>query len=232
LYAKVEPFIGFDEAYEELYQTYLEKLSDYKIKTILDVGCGNGNFLLHLQKLYLAQGIDISYEMVKIAQAKGVDASCLPLEKVEQKYDALLSVADVLNYLDKSDLEKFLKDVESHLFDDGIFICDINTLFGFSEVTAGSLSIDEDDTFISIDSEFEDEKLYTTITMFTKDGKNYTKEQEDILQYYHTIKDIENLSSLKLVSVDEVALFSKESDKSLLVFRKETRECSKNFDTP
>jgi SAM-dependent methyltransferase len=223
LYAKVEPFIGFDEAYEELYQTYLEKLSDYKIKTILDVGCGNGNFLLHLQKLYLAQGIDISSKMVKIAQAKGVDASCLPLEKVEQKYDALLAVADVLNYLDKSDLEKFLKDVESHLFDDGIFICDINTLFGFSEVTAGSLSIDEDDTFISIDSEFEDEKLYTTITMFTKDGKNYKKEQEDILQYYHTIKDIENLSSLKLVSVDEVALFSKESDKSLLVFRKETR---------
>ena len=122
--------------------------------------------------------------------------------------------------------------MESHLWDDGIFICDINTLFGFSEVTAGSLSIDEDDTFISIDSEFEDEKLYTTITMFTKDGKNYTKEQEDILQYYHTIKDIENLSSLKLVSVDEVALFSKESDKSLLVFRKETRERSKNFDTP
>jgi len=152
--------------------------------------------------------------------------------KIEQKYDALLAVADVLNYLDKSDLEKFLKDVESHLFDDGIFICDINTLFGFSEVTAGSLSIDEDDTFISIDSEFEDEKLYTTITMFTKDGKNYTKEQEDILQYYHTIKDIESLSSLKLVSVDEVALFSKESDKSLLVFRKETRERSKNFDTP
>jgi SAM-dependent methyltransferase len=223
LYAKVEPFIGFDEAYEELYQTYLKKLSDYKIKTILDVGCGNGNFLLHLQKLYLAQGIDISSKMVKIAQAKGVDASCLPLEKVEQKYDALLAVADVLNYLDKSDLEKFLKDVESHLWDDGIFICDINTLFGFSEVTAGSLSIDEDDTFISIDSEFEDEKLYTTITMFTKDGKNYKKEQEDILQYYHTIKDIENLSSLKLVSVDEVALFSKESDKSLLVFRKETR---------
>jgi cyclopropane fatty-acyl-phospholipid synthase-like methyltransferase len=221
LYAKVEPFIGFDEAYEELYQTYLEKLSDYKIKTILDVGCGNGNFLLHLQKLYLAQGIDISSKMVKIAQAKGVDASCLPLEKVEQKYDALLAVADVLNYLDKSDLEKFLKDVESHLWDDGIFICDINTLFGFSEVTAGSLSIDEDDTFISIDSEFEDEKLYTTITMFTKDGKNYKKEQEDILQYYHTIKDIDNLTSLKLISVDEVALFSKESDKSLLVFRKE-----------
>jgi len=81
LYAKVEPFIGFDAAYEELYQTYLEKLSDYKIKTILDVGCGNGNFLLHLQKLYLAQGIDISSKMVKIAQAKGVDASCLPLEK-------------------------------------------------------------------------------------------------------------------------------------------------------
>lgn len=222
LYAKVESYIGFDQAYEELYQIYLQKLSKYKINTILDVGCGNGNLLLHLQKLYLSQGIDISRQMIQIAKAKGVDARCISLDKVTQSYDALLAVADVLNYFNKDDLKRFLKDVAKRLNDDGIFICDINTLFGFEEVTAGSLSIDKEELFISIDSEFEENELHTQITLFEKKGDCFTKEQENIVQYYHKIEEIEAFSSLKLIDIEDVALFSDVSDKNLLIFRKET----------
>ena len=221
LYAKIEPYIGFDQAYENLYQIYLQKLSNYKIETILDVGCGNGNLLLHLQKSYSAQGIDISSQMVQIAKSKGVDARCIRLDEVTQKYDVILAVADVLNYFDTDELKQFLKDVEDKLVEGGIFVCDINTLFGFEEVTAGSLSIDKDNLFISIDSEFEDDKLETKITLFEKDGKCYTKEQGDIVQYYHKIEEIESLSSLKLLDVEEIALFSDISDKNLLIFKKE-----------
>jgi SAM-dependent methyltransferase len=221
LYAKIEPYIGFDQAYENLYQLYLQKLSNYKIKTILDVGCGNGNLLLHLQKSYFAQGIDISPQMVQIAKSKGVDARCIRLDEVTQKYDVILAVADVLNYFDTDELEQFLKDVEDKLVEGGIFVCDINTLFGFEEVTAGSLSIDKDNLFISIDSEFEDDKLETKITLFKKEGDCFFKEQADIRQYYHKIEEIDSFSSLKLVDVEEVALFSDISDKNLLIFKKE-----------
>ncbi|HIP02810.1 MAG TPA: class I SAM-dependent methyltransferase [Campylobacterales bacterium] len=221
LYAKVESYIGFDEAYEELYQIYLQKLSQYKIDTILDVGCGNGNLLLHLQKVYNAQGIDISHEMIQIAKAKGVDARRISLDKLTQKYDALLAVADVLNYFDADELKQFLEDIEKRLNDGGIFICDINTLFGFEEVTAGSLSIDKENLFIAIDSEFEDNILETKITLFEKEGDCFTKEQAEIVQYYHKIEDIEAMSSLKLLVVEEVALFSDISDKNLLIFQKE-----------
>jgi len=221
LYAKVEPYIGFDQAYDDLYQTYLQKLSNYKIDTILDVGCGNGNLLLHLQKIYNAQGIDISCKMVEIAKSKGVDAKCIKLGEITKKYDALLAVADVLNYFDKDELKQFLEDISNRLNLGGVFICDINTLFGFEEVTAGSLSIDEEDLFISIDSEFEDGMLETKITLFEKEGDCFTKEQAEIVQYYHKIEDIEAMSSLKLLAVEEVALFSDVSDKSLLIFKKE-----------
>ncbi len=220
LYAKVESYIGFDEAYEALYQIYLQKLSNYKIDTILDVGCGNGNLLVHLEKTYNAQGIDISCEMIQIAKAKGVDARCIRLDEVPQKYDALLAVADVLNYFDKDALKQFLVDIEKRLNDGGVFICDINTLFGFEEVTAGSLIIDKENLFIAIDSEFEDNILETKITLFEKEGSCFTKEQAEIVQYYHKIEEIEAMSSLKLLSIEEVALFSDVSDKNLLIFQK------------
>jgi len=221
LYAKIEPYIGFYEEYEYLYQLYLKELAKFDIDTVLDVGCGNGNLLVHLQKVYKAQGIDISCQMVKIAKAKGVDARCIPLSEVTQKYDALLAVADVLNYLDKKQLKQFLTDVEMRLNDDGIFLCDINTLYGFEEVTAGTLSIDKDDLFISIDSEFEDGELQTEITLFEKQGECYTKSQADIKQYFHLIKEIEDITSLTLLDIKDVSLFSDISDKYLLVFKKE-----------
>lgn len=224
LYAKVESYIGFDEAYETLYQTYLQKLSHYKIATILDVGCGNGNLLLHLQKTYNAQGIDISHEMIQIAKAKGVDARCISLDKLTQKYDAIVAVADVLNYFDTDELKQFLEDIANRLNDGGIFTCDINTLFGFEEVTAGSLSIDKENLFIAIDSEFENDRLETKITLFEKEGNLFTKEQAEIVQYYHQIEDIEALSSLKLLAVEEVALFSDVCDKNILIFKKEVQK--------
>jgi cyclopropane fatty-acyl-phospholipid synthase-like methyltransferase len=221
LYAKVESYIGFDEAYENLYQIYLQKLSYYEIDTILDVGCGNGNLLLHLQKAYNAQGIDISHKMIQMAKAKGVDARCISLDKLTQKYDAIVAVADVLNYFDTDELKQFLEDIQKRLHNGGIFICDINTLFGFEEVTAGSLSIDKENLFIAIDSEFENDILETKITLFEKEDSCFTKEQAHIVQYYHKIADIEAVSSLKLLAVEEVSLFSDISDKNLLIFQKE-----------
>lgn len=221
LYAKIEPFIGFDEAYENLYQIYLQKLSQYKIDTILDVGCGNGNLLLHLQKKYNSQGIDISNQMVQIAKAKGVDARCISLDKLTEKYDAIVAVADVLNYFNIETLKQFLKDIENRLKSGGVFICDINTLFGFEEVTAGSLTIDKESLFIAIDSEFEDDVLETKITLFEQKGHSFTKEQAHITQYYYEVKEIETISALRLLAVDEVSLFSDIPDKHILIFKKD-----------
>jgi len=223
LYAKIEPFIGFDETYESLYQIYLQKLSHYKIDTILDLGCGNGNLLLHLEKKYHACGIDISNQMVQIAKSKGVDARCISLDKLTANYDAIVAVADVLNYFSVDDLKQFLKDIENRLNIGGIFICDINTLFGFEEVTAGSLSMDEDDKFIAIDSEFEDDMLETKITLFEKEGALYQKEQAHIMQYYYEVEEIVAMSSLKLLSAEDVALFSDIPDKHILIFKKESQ---------
>jgi SAM-dependent methyltransferase len=212
--------IGFYDEYEKLYQIYLRELSNHDIDKILDVGCGNGSFLLQLQEKYSSCGIDISPKMVEVAKEKGVDATCKYIEEVDEKFGAIVAVADVLNYLDKSALESFFKGISSSLEDGGVFICDINTLFGFEEVTAGSMSVDEDDKFLSIEADFDDNVLVTDITLFEKNGECYKKEQSSIIQYYYPSSYIETITDLTLVKVEDIKLFGDEADKTLLTFKK------------
>jgi len=219
LYAKIEPMIGFYEVYENLYQIYLNTLSQYSINTILDVGCGNGNFLLHLQEKYSAKGIDLSAQMVAIALEKGVEAKQQYLHDVTDKYDVLVAIADVLNYMQKDELENFLTDVQKKLQPDGLFICDINTPHGFEDITAGSLNVDGGSQFLAIDAEYDEGILQTDITFFEQEGNYYQKSQAQILQYYHSVDDIISVSPLKLLELEDISLFSDKSDKTLLIFQ-------------
>ncbi len=221
LYAKIEPLIGFDEAYEALYQIYLDLLSPYDIKTILDVGCGNGNFLLHLQKQYEAEGIDLSPRMVEIATKKGVKATNRQLSSVKENFDAIVAIGDVLNYLRHDELKDFLVEIERVLNGGGLFICDVNTLHGFEEVTAGSMSVDFGDQFLSIDSEYLDGILTTEMTLFESiGGECYKKEQDMILQFYHDNTLITKETPLALLATKDITLFSDDVDKQLFIFQK------------
>ncbi len=219
LYAKIEPMIGFYEEYEKLYEIYLEILKGYDLKVMLDIGCGNGTFLQKLGLSYEAKGIDLSREMVKIAKSKGVDAKVGDLSGVDEKFDAAFAVADVLNYMSLSELESFFENLKRVLKKEGIFMCDLNTLYGFEEIAAGSLNIDEEDRYLGINAEFADGVLQTDITFFRKEESLYKKESATILQYYHDVQDIESISALKLVKSYDFSLFGEQSDKTILIFQ-------------
>jgi SAM-dependent methyltransferase len=50
-------------------------------QTILDIGCGTGEDARHFMDAGLnVHAIDVSPEMVRIARARGVDATCMPVE--------------------------------------------------------------------------------------------------------------------------------------------------------
>ena len=197
LYAKIEPLIGFYEAYEELYDIYEDILKEIEPKTLLDVGCGNGKFLERLNYLE-AKGIDISSKMVEICQKKGLDVSCKRIEENLDKFDVITAIADVLNYLDKEELKSFLSAVKNSLNHDGYFICDINTLFGFSEVADGVMVNEDENGFLAVEAEFLDGELATDFTYFEKEKDLFQKSQWRIRQFYHDVKVLEKLTSLKI----------------------------------
>ncbi len=221
LYAKIEPLIGFYEEYERLYELYIEILQTLQTKTVLDIGCGNGSMLLKLKKSdFKALGVDKSEEMIKIARKKGVKAIKKDLCSLNEKFDAVIAVGDVVNYMQKEDLKNFFKCAKDVLKKEGYFILDINTLFGFEEVTQGVMIKDTKDGFLAIDASFEDGILDTFIYFFQKEGECYKKEEGRIFQYFYRAEDIEKLSGMQVKNIKKVSLFSEtEPDKEIIILK-------------
>jgi len=214
LYAKVEPFLEFEDEVRHLHKAFLSIIFEKDLDNIIDVGCGQGAFLNHLKaNAKTACGIDLSLEQIRVCKSFGLDASAIPLSNISVKYDCATAIFDVINYIPKNELKQFFADAYAVLNNQGYFIFDTNSLFGFEDIAQGSLNINHDDKFIAIDAVFEDEKLKTDITLFTQDKKSlYKKEQDTVTQYYHDTKTLKN--SLRDVGFDieEVANFNLHSD--------------------
>ena len=220
LYAKAEHLLGIEEATEALYDLYRSELDDKNVKTLLDVGCGRGGFMERMiSDGVTCKGIDLSSVMIEECKEKGLDAECVDVVDADGKYDAIVSIFDVLNFMDKASLTNFLDAVADRLEDDGIFIADINTLYGFSDVAEGTMSKDSGDEFLVVDAEFHDTKLNTQFTLFVKDGEVYKKYQDIIIQHFHKIQFFQKLNKLKLIDKQTFSLYDTE-DKTLLIFKK------------
>lgn len=221
LYAKTEHLLGIEEATEALHNLYRSELEEYHPKTLLDVGCGRGGFMQMMQKEgVVCKGIDPSKQMIEACKEQGLDAEVIDISEVDGKFDAIVGIFDVLNFMDKEMLAKFMDGVTEHLNEDGVFIADINTLYGFSEVAEGSMSNDAENAFLNVDAVFENNELHTTFTLFEKNKNGcYTKYQDTITQYFHKIQFFQKLHSLKLVEKQAFSLYDTE-DKTLLIFKK------------
>jgi predicted TPR repeat methyltransferase len=223
LYAKVEDLLGVDEVAPSLYKYYTEYLKTIKFDSILDIGCGSGEFLLSIEKEFNPQnilGVDLSNIMIQKAKDKGVNAKAIDISNLDENFEVITAVFDMLNYLNRPHLIEFLQSVENILSDDGIFMLDINSLDGFEQVAVGSYIVDDDERFLTIDSYFTDEIYYSDFTLFTKENNLYKKEQEVINQYFYTIKEIESHTLLKLIEVKNISLYQEVDDKIFLIFKK------------
>ena len=223
LYAKIEPLIGFDAPYERLYERYIKELKSLHVNTILDIGCGNGKLLCKLcDEGFEAQGIERSAHMVERARQLGVHASMQELESFEaESFDALIAVADVMNYMNPEELIVFFQEVARVLKKGGFFLGDINTLYGFEAVADGVMVKEEGEYFLSVDASFEKPILKTTLTLFTCKEERYTKEQGVIFQYFHPTAFFKKLKNLKFYTSYPIMLFAlDEADKTLIVLQK------------
>jgi len=220
LYAKIEPLIGFYDEYEKLYSSYLHLLSPLHVKSVLDIGCGNGKLLKLLEKHgYDAFGIERSQEMVNIAQKLGVKAEVIELTSLHvDSFECALAVGDVLNYIRDDELDEFFNGVARVIKKDGYFLADINTLEGF-EVADGVMVKEFEDKFLSVEALYENEVLETNITLFEKSDSKYKKYSGQVLQYFHAKERFEKLKQFRLVSYSHISMFSDEDEKLLMLFQ-------------
>jgi predicted TPR repeat methyltransferase len=226
LYAKIEPFLDFEEEVYTLHKEFLRFVMTNDLDNIIDIGCGQGYFLENLKvnkKKYF--GIDLSVEQIKVCQAKGLNAQAIALKDVKEKFDCATAIFDVLNYIPKEELKTFLKEIYFVLNKEAYFIFDVNSYFGFDEIAQGCITIDVEDKFIAIDANFEDEKLQTDITLFEKQENGlFSKEQDSIIQEYHSKEFLTKIleeTGFELIEIKEFNLHTDEiADKLIFICKK------------
>ncbi|MCE5198599.1 MAG: class I SAM-dependent methyltransferase [Armatimonadota bacterium] len=126
----------------QLWVKYIEGILarlNYRPKTILDVACGTGNVSeLLSNKGFEVVGVDISADMIEIAQAKHSKVEYQVQDVAEldlggRKFDLAISLFDSLNYItDPARLAEGIRRVGEHLVDGGVFIFDVNTEYALA----------------------------------------------------------------------------------------------------
>lgn len=135
----------FARVYDELMdESLFLRWRDYTRKNIpstqanlLELGCGNGELGILLKKMgYNIEGLDLSAEMLALANEKQADAGVhFPLIHGDMRdlsafgfYDGIISYCDTLCYLPSpEDLEIVFNEVYAHLNQDGLFLFDVFT---------------------------------------------------------------------------------------------------------
>lgn len=105
-------------------KNYTKHLPLNKNCKILDIGCGNGLFLVYLKKLGYKNiiGIDLSVENVKYCQSLGLNVVLKDLKSYlksnNSKFD-LIVLNDVIEHIEKKEVLYTLKLINSSLYKNG-----------------------------------------------------------------------------------------------------------------
>ena len=215
LYSKIEPYLDFQDEVYNLHNEFMSIVFDKELDNILDVGCGQGFFVESLNlNDKKAFGIDLSSEQIEACKQRALEnVACLDLKDIKEKYDCATAIFDVINYIPKDGLKEFFENIYKVLNEKGYFIFDVNTLYGFEEIAQGCITVDLDEKFIAIDAIYEDEKLVTNLTLFTKlEDNNFKKENDFITQYYHSKDRLKKMLKKVGFEVEELRNFTLHSD--------------------
>lgn len=136
LYSQYYDLLYSDKDYksEVEYVDGLIKSNTNKAKTLLDMGCGTGRHAeLFCDKGYKVHGIDLSEDMLKIAETRRIGKedrlsfshSNIQELNLDKKFDVVVSLFHVMSYQNSNEgLIKAFEVTKNNLSDGGVFIFD------------------------------------------------------------------------------------------------------------
>jgi len=223
LYAKVEDLLGIKEYAPKLYSYYFNILDNLKFNSLLDIGCGSGDFLVELQNRYsnaIFDGIDKSSFMVELAKSKELRVENIELKLVNRSYDIATATFDMINYLTPNEFIEFFEDLKRVV--KKYFIFDVNTEFGLSDLAVGNFIAQDDSRFLTIESFYEGGVYDSIFTLFEKEQRCYKKSTNSIRQYYYNEEFFNLLGGWKLRSKLPIKLYDMEMpDKVIYLLEKQ-----------
>jgi SAM-dependent methyltransferase len=202
------PYVRFSQNLaESVLPEYLESLG-FQPLDILDVACGEGSFAVAMAKLgFRVTGIDQSQRMIDLAGDRAAQAGVEVYFSVEdmrdlpfnQEFDLVTCFFDSLNYLlTIRDLQDAFQGAFNALKPGGLFIFDINTVYGLAVdwMRERTYIQNEADDFIEVHRhEFDYENLVATveITIFQRLGDLWERIHETHRERGYPIADLQFL---------------------------------------
>ena len=185
-------------------------------KRLLEVSCGTGCITFELSKLgFDIVASDSSVKMLENAKRKNA-LLCADVKFVHQdmrrieaakSFDAVLSVCDGANYLDKSGLRQFLKSAYDAIKPDGALLFDINSIYKLLSLDGESCFDETDDAVCIWKNTFnqESDALETDVTIFARHGDLYKRFVETHRQYAHSEADV--VSAAKKAGFNDIKVY-------------------------
>lgn len=183
----------FAAVYDEIMDDSLyDKWTDFslrhlpqKTKTILELACGTGiQAVRFAEKGYEVTGLDLSYEMLELAQKKAetagvmlelAQADMMALEGVGD-FDAVTCYSDSLCYMaDQEAVLRVFEGVYSVLHSGGIFLFDVHSIYQMEEVFANYSYHENYEDFAFVWDTYEGEYEHSIVhelTFFVKDEES------------------------------------------------------------
>ena len=224
-YAK-GPYPQYSERMAKLLPAVLERF-DAPPQTILDIACGEGTFAVAMAKKGLqVTGVDLSPQMLQYARERAEqenvkvefllqDMRSLPFE---ERFDLVTCWFDSLNYLlELEDLRKTFAGVYRALKKAGLFIFDMNTIYGLAVDWQRHHCYVQQDTPELFEIHFPSYDLEKNIatmrtTGFMKEGDGWTRMDEEHKERGYTLEEIRQC--LQEAGLQELACWGSLEEKS------------------
>lgn len=237
-FAEVYDIFMADIPYQK-WAIYIEKIFEkfnYKPKSIVELGCGTGNFTTILSKNgYQITGIDSSCEMLAKAKEKSIlqNLNILYLNQDMRKFElhnpvnCILSVCDSINYiLEENDLLKVFKLVNTYLNSNGLFIFDINSIYKFESILSNNtFSETTESSAYTLENYYDKEEMineyYTNFFIKDKNTSLYNRFEEIHYEKAYSIEKIKELlkkSGLNILGIYDELTFNIPNEKSQRIF--------------
>ena len=177
-------------AWCEFYKSCFEK-HGASVQKILDLACGTGSITVPMAQMgYEMTGIDLSAEMLALAQKKAEEARVrirfseqnIALFDAGLGFDAAICSFDGYNYLTSpKDVVSSFARVYETLAEGGMFIFDVSTPHKYENILADNAFVYEyDDLFLSWQNFYNKKTALCDfyLTFFVKDGKAWHRVDE------------------------------------------------------
>jgi len=227
------------DAYHELAQSYDRLTNDvdydatvdfyYEIlkreglspRTAVDLACGTGSVALRLAKRGVqVTAVDMSWEMLMVAQQKAAEAdvypqfACQKLQDLQlpRGVDLAVCALDSMDYiLDPNDCRKAIRRVYKALNPGGCFIFDVNTPEKLRAMD-GQVFLDEDDDVYCVwRGEFDEETNICSYGMdlFQRQGQVWHRSFEEHREYAYSAEQL--ITYLRQAGFTSIAVYGDRS---------------------